>query len=156
MIALTWIAGIVGVLGVGGAVAAAIAFPTVVIPVLQSIVSQILKCKPCLCAIILIGACWASWWFGHHKAVLDCRAGELAAKIAAQQADLDNAKKSAADEANRANTIEATANDQRDKDAAYIATLQARPTCDLDESDLGIVPNRQSRPSSKKSPAGTR
>lgn len=156
MMVLTWMAGIVGVLGVGGAIAAAIAFPTVAIPLLQSIVARIISCRPCLYILLFVGACWGSWWFGHHSAVLDCRAGELAAKLAAQQADLDNAKKSAADEAARATTIEATANDQRSKDAAYIATLEARPSCALDDVDLGGVPNHKSRPRFTKSPAGAR
>lgn len=157
MIAMTWILSIVGVLGVGGAIAAAILVPATAIPLLQSIVTRVLACKPCLYAVAIIAACSASWWFGHHQAVLDCRAGELAAQLASKQADLDNARIAAANEVARATIIEETANDQRSKDAAYIASLEARPSCALDDGDLlGGLPDHKSRPGSAKSPAGTR
>jgi apolipoprotein N-acyltransferase len=157
MKALSWILGVVSVLGVAGAIAAIVLVPAVAMPILQNIVARILSCRPCLYAVAIIAACITSWWFGHHQAVLDCRAGELAAELRNKQADLDNARKSAADEAARATTIEASANDQRSKDAAYIATLEARPACALDESDLGGVPGRRkSRPGFTKPAAGAR
>ncbi|WP_154071149.1 hypothetical protein [Bradyrhizobium lablabi] len=116
----------------------------------------ILGCKPCLFALSIVAALFIGAIYGARVESAKCRAGELAAKLAAQQADLDNAKKSAADEAARATTIEATANDQRSKDAAYIATLEARPSCALDDVDLGRMPNHKSRPRFTKSPPGAR
>jgi hypothetical protein len=153
MVVLTWILSIVGVLGVGGAVAAAVLFPAVAIPLLQSIVARIIACRPCLYAVAVIAMCFASWWFGHHQAVLDCRAGELAAQLRNQQIDLDNARKAEADEASRANTIEEKANARQKDDADYIAHLEARPACSLDDSDLGGVPNHKSGTGRKKPPA---
>lgn len=152
---ITWVFGIVGVLGVAGTIAAAILFPAVVIPILQSIVSFILKCKPCLIAIAIIVACSASWWHGHHTAVVACRESELAAELRNKQIDLDNAKQAKDDESHRANTIEAESNDQHAKDAAYIEELKNRPmpSCALDDGDVGGVPDRSSRPGGKKSPA---
>jgi hypothetical protein len=146
MVVLTWILSVVGVLGVGGAIAAAVLFPAVAIPLLQSIVARVIACRSCLYALALIGACMASWWLGHHQAVLDCRTGELAAQIRNQQADLDNARKSADDETNRANSIEASANDQHAKDMDYIKSLESRPACALDDGDIGSVRPGKSRP----------
>jgi hypothetical protein len=143
---LVWILGIVGTLGVAGTIAACVFAPAVAIPIVQSVIGATLKCKPCLMALAIIAALFIGALYGSHVATAKCRAGELAAKLAAQQADLENAKKSAADENKRAITIEAFANDQRSKDAAYIATLEARPSCALDDIDLDRLPNRQSRP----------
>jgi hypothetical protein len=149
---MPWILGIVGVLGVAGTIAAAVLFPAVVIPVLESIVAFIMKCKPCLYAIALIAACSAAWWHGHHTAVIACREGELAAELRNKQVDLDNAKKAKDDETERANKIEAGANDQHEHDAAYIEQLKNRPdpTCLLDDPDLIGVPNHQSGPGGAK------
>lgn len=154
MVVLTWILSVVGVLGVGGAIAAAVLFPAVAIPIIQSIATRIIACRSCLYALAIIAACWASWWFGHHQAVLDCRAGELAAKIRNQQIDIENANKAAADEANRAITIEVTADEQRRKDAAYISKLEASPACALDDADVGGVRDGKSGAGRKK-PSGT-
>lgn len=152
MITFTWVAGIISVLGIAGTIAAVILIPAVAIPILQNTVTWLLKCKPCLYAIVIVALCSASWWHGHHTAVLKCREGELAAKLAAQKADLDHAKQSAADEAEKASRIEADANDQKQKDAAYIESLQKRlvPACLLDDADLGGVPDRQPGPAGAK------
>jgi hypothetical protein len=154
MIYLTWFLGIAATLGTAGTIAALVLAPAVAMPILQKIVAFVISCRPCLYAAAAIGACLASWWFGHHQAELDCRAGELAAVIRNQAADLEAAKQSAADEAARATTIEATANDQHQKDADYIAALKASPSCALDGIDLpGGVPDDKSRPGRAK-PAG--
>jgi hypothetical protein len=124
-------------------------------PIIEKIVAWILSCRRCLYTVAVIALCMGSWWAGHHQSQLECRAGELAAKLRNQQADLEAAQQSAADEKKRAATIEAYANDQRSKDAAYIATLVARPACALDELDLGRVPHRrQSWPGRAKPAAG--
>jgi hypothetical protein len=158
MIIFSWIIGIIGALGVAGTIAAVILFPAVVIPLLESIVAFILKCKPCLFAIAFVVACSASWWHGHHTAAVACRESELAAELRNKQIDLDNAKKAKDDETERANTIEAGANDQHTKDAAYIEELKNRPdpTCVLDDIDLGGVPNRRHWPRRAKPPASAR
>jgi hypothetical protein len=154
MIVLSWLLGIVGVLGVAGAAAAFIFFPLVAVPVLQRVVEWLLGCKKCLYALAIVAVAFAAFWGGHHRAVLDCRADALAAQLAAKQADLDHAKKSAADEAKRANTIEASANDQKSKDAAYIAALESRPACALDDADISGLPNkRKSAPGKKPAPS---
>jgi hypothetical protein len=155
---LPWVLGVVGVLGVGGTIAAAFLFPAIVIPVLESIVAFIMKCKPCLYAIALIAACSAAWWHGHHTAVLACRQDELSAELRNKQIDLDNAKKSAANEASRASKIEADANDRQTKDAAYIEQLKNRPDplCVLDDPDLRGLRNHKSRPGRAKPAAHSR
>ena len=89
---LGWILGIVSVLGVAGTIAAAVLFPAVVIPVLQRIVAAVLGCKPCLYALAVVALMAASWWHGHHTAVVACRESELAAELRNKQIDLDNAR----------------------------------------------------------------
>src|SRR5258708_4598409 len=51
----------------------------------------------------------------------------LRATVATQKADLDNARKSAADASQRASDIEATADAQHETDAQYIRSLALRP-----------------------------
>jgi hypothetical protein len=138
MVIFTWLLGIFGALGVTGTIVAVVFFPAVAVPILQSIVTWILKCKPCLYALAVAVLMFSSWWLGHHQAVLDCRAGELAAELRNKQIDLDEAKKAAADESTRANTIEAQSNDQHAKDLAYISELKNRPdpSCAFDDGDL--------------------
>jgi hypothetical protein len=130
--------------------------PAVAIPILQSIVAHIIACRPCLYAVAIIAACVASWWFGHHQAVLDCRAGELAAQLRNQQIDLDNARKAEADEGEPRKLHEEKANARQKDDADYIANLEARPACSLDDSDLGGVPNHKSGAGRKKPAAGAK
>ena len=60
----------------------------------------------------------------------------LRVTLAAKQADLENARKSLADENQRAKQIEAAADAQHQSDTQYIASLQARPACALDDGDL--------------------
>lgn len=152
---IPWLLGIVGVLGVGGTIAAVIFFPAVAIPVLQSVVSSLLKCKPCLYALTLVALMSLSWWFGHHQAVLQCRESELAAELRNKQIDLENAHKAATDEAERTKSIEEQANARQKDDADYIAHLKNNPACALDDSDIGL-PNNQQRPGSKKPAARAR
>lgn len=146
MIALTWVLGIVAALGVAGTIAAAIIFPAVVVPVLQNLVSWLLRCKPCLYALAVAGLMAACWWHGHHQAVLECREAELAAVIRNQEFDLATAQNAKADADKRARDIEESANEQAKKDADYIATLKAKPACELDDDDIGGMPNDKSRP----------
>jgi hypothetical protein len=136
MISLTWILGIVSVLGVGGTIAAYFLIPAF-IPVLQSLVAALLRCKPCLYGIAAVLAVLAAFWGGHHQAVLDCRADELAAELAVKKADVDAATQAKDDAIKRANSIEVKASDRQSKDAAYIAALKKRPSCALDNSDIG-------------------
>jgi hypothetical protein len=68
----------------------------------------------------------------HERETLDI----LRTTLASKQADLDSARKSLADEAERAKQIEAAANAQHESDTGYIASLQAVPACVLDDGDL--------------------
>jgi hypothetical protein len=130
---MAWIIPIVGVLGVGGTIAAAIFFPSIVIPILQSI----MRCKPCLYALAVIVAMSGSWWHGNHTASVACRESELAAELRNKQIDLDNAHKAMADETERVKSIEDQANARQKNDADYIAHLEKRPACLLDDADVG-------------------
>jgi high-affinity Fe2+/Pb2+ permease len=89
MIAFTWIAGIVGVLGVAGAIAAMIFVPAVAIPIMQNFVAWILKCKPCLYATAAIALCVGSWWWGHHQAFGEGYNKAIAAIAAKDKGALD-------------------------------------------------------------------
>ncbi|MDB6086565.1 MAG: hypothetical protein JWN43_4446 [Gammaproteobacteria bacterium] len=140
---LMWIFGIVGTLGIAGTVAACIFAPAVAIPIVQSVTAAILKCKPCLIALAIVAALFIGALYGSHVATAKCKAGALAAELRNKNIDLDKAKKSEADQTERANTIEAQSNDQREKDAAYIAALENRPACALDDSDIDGLPNHK-------------
>lgn len=89
MVILTWVLGVVSVLGVGGTIAAFIFFPTVAVPVLQKVVTVVLACKVCLvvAALLLVGL--ASFWYGRegeyakgHTAAIAEIASEDAATLA--------------------------------------------------------------------------
>jgi predicted PurR-regulated permease PerM len=85
----------------------------------------------------------------------------LRATVAIQSADLENARKSAADEFQRASEIEATANAQHETDAQYIRSLALRPVpaCLLDDGDIpGRLRARAAGPpgSSARAAAGSR
>jgi hypothetical protein len=146
MIGLSWVLGIVGVLGVGGAIAAFIFVPALAIPILQNLVSWLIRCKPCLYALVLCAACFASWWFGHHQAALECREEALAAELRNKQFDLENEQKAKADAEKRAKEIEDSSNERAKSDAEYIERLKAKPACELDDDDIGGMPNNKSRP----------
>ncbi len=152
MIALTWILSIVGVLGVGGAIAAAIIAPAIVIPLLQRTIEWILGCKRCLYALAFVVAVLAAFWAGHHKAMLDCRADSAAAALRNQQLDLDIAHRAAEAESNLIKTIEDKASERQAKDDEYIAKLEARPVCALDDGDASGLSNHQPGPGDKKAP----
>ena len=64
-------------------------------------------------------------------------------KIAVQQADLDNARKSAADADTRAMQIEKAANDQSKADSDYIASLKPVAACGFDPGPSGVRPRLQ-------------
>lgn len=85
MVILTWLLGAVSVLGVGGAVAAFIFFPTVAAPILEKVTGALLACKTCLWVALVVGCSLASFWYGRdgqyakgHKAAI--------AEIAAEDA----------------------------------------------------------------------
>jgi hypothetical protein len=63
-------------------------------------------------------------------------AKNLRAELAAKQADLDIAAKSAADATKRATEIEKASNDRHQEDLAYIESLQNVPACLLDDPDI--------------------
>lgn len=106
--------------------------------------------------VVIISAALLCFLVGFRLSDEREEAKSLAAQLIIKQADLDAAKQAASDEAKRATFIEASANDQRSKDAAYIATLEARPACALNDNDLGGVPDNKSRTSGKKPAGGSR
>lgn len=138
MIPTEWIVGIVATLGVSGAIAAVIFFPAVAIPIVQSVVTWLMKCKPCLYALAVAGLMAASWWHGHHKAVLACREAELEAVIRNREFDLEKEKQSKADAEQRVKEIEESSNERAKTDAEYIEKLKAKPACLLDDDDIGV------------------
>lgn len=152
-IAATWL---IGLFGVGGAVAmiAAVIFlgPAAVVAVIEPLIAKFMSCLWCIVAAVFLLATVGSYWVGHHTAVVACREDQLAAALRNKQIDLDNAKKAKDDETERANKIEVGANDQHEKDAAYIEQLKNRPdtACVLDDPDLLGVPNHQSGPGGAK------
>lgn len=66
MVILTWILAAVSTLGVGGAVAAMVFFPTVAVPILQSVVRAVLACKVCLIVLGAVVLALSSYWYGRH------------------------------------------------------------------------------------------
>lgn len=133
---MEWILPIVAVLGVGGTIAAAIIFPAVALQVLQSI----MRCKPCLYAIVIAAALAASWWHGNHTASVACREGEMAAELRNKQIDLDNERKAKADAERQTKEIEDSSNERAKTDAEYIERLKAKPACLLGDDDIGLQP----------------
>lgn len=87
MVILTWLLGIVSVLGVGGSIAAFVFFPTVAVPVIEKIVTAVLGCKSCLIALAFVVSIVVSFWYGRHgeyakgyeKALSDIAAEDAAA-----------------------------------------------------------------------------
>lgn len=139
---------LVGVFGVGGAIALAIAViylgPQAVLMLAQPLLKRFLSCRPCVAVTAALLGALAAYWLGHHQAVVECRAEGLNSRIAAQQADLEAARKAREDEANRANSIEVNANEQHAKDLEFIARLQQNPACGFDPGaggNAGRVPD---------------
>ena len=141
MITLTWVLGIVGTLGLGGVAVIYFFFPAIaaiIVPIIEKIIARIISCKPCMIAIAMVVIAFGSFWGGYHQAKVSDRSAELAAALAAKNADIEAAKKAANDANDKANSIEATANEQHQKDQDYIASLKSRPACDIDSSDLPV------------------
>lgn len=109
------------------------------------VLAWLLGCRQCLYVMAIGAALVGSNWLGQHKARTECREAQVRARLANAQADLAETKRAAADANARANAIEANASDQRKEDAAYIASLKARPACDLTDADIGGLPNHRNR-----------
>ncbi len=153
-VVLTWLLGLVATFGPVAVILGLIFAPAVAVPLISSIATRFLACTRCIFVAVAVLMCVGSYWVGHWDAAADCRAGELEAKLRNARIDAENAERSKLDETNRANQIEAQSNDQRAKDAAYIKTLENRPACNLDDSDLGRLPNHKPRPRFTKPAAG--
>lgn len=89
MVILTWILGVVSVLGVGGTVAAFIFFPAVAAPIAAKVTQAVLACKACLVVAALVAVALGSFWYGRegeygkgHTAAIAEIAGEDAAALA--------------------------------------------------------------------------
>lgn len=154
-VVLTWLIGIVATVGPVAAIIGIIAFPAIAVPLISRVAKAFLECVPCMIATAVVLACLGSYWVGHHDAASDCRDEQLQAELRNKQFDLDKAKQAAADEATRATTIEEKANARQKDDADYIARLEGRPACALDDNDLGLS-NDKSRARPKRPAAGAR
>lgn len=64
MVILTWVLGVVGTLGVGGAIAAFVFFPTVAMPIAKGVVEVVLSCKPCLWVALVVAVAIGCFWYG--------------------------------------------------------------------------------------------
>lgn len=138
MSATMWILSVVGVLGVAGTIAACVLVPAVAIPIVQSITSAILKCKPCLIALALLASLFVGALYGAHVEKAKCRAAALAAELRNKTADLDIAKE-AAKEADAARSESADRAVQSEKKVQeYAEALKSRPNahCTLTDDDF--------------------
>lgn len=66
MVILTWVLAAVSFLGVGGAIAAFIFFPTVAAPILEKVTQAVLACKACLVVAALVAVALGSFWYGRE------------------------------------------------------------------------------------------
>lgn len=155
-VVLTWLLGLAATLGPVAVIAAVIFIPAVAIPLISSIAKRFLECLWCIVAVVAVLMCVGSYWVGHWDAESDCRAGELEAKLRNARIDAENAEKSKQDESNRANAIEAAASARQKDDHDYITHLEGRPSCNLDDNDLGRVRNDKPRTGRTKPAAGAR
>jgi hypothetical protein len=134
----TWL---VGVAGIGGALAIAAGCiflgPAAVQAIVQPLLVRFLACRACELALATLLALLAAYWIGHHTAAAECKADALAQELAIKQADVDNANKAKDDAINRSAQIESKASGQHDKDLEYISALKKRPACALDSGDVG-------------------
>lgn len=83
---LTIVMGAISAIGIGGAVVAAVFFPTVVMPVIAKVVSSILDCKPCLIALGIVAAGVGGFFYAQvvaHRAFSQGHAAAIA-EIAAE------------------------------------------------------------------------
>jgi hypothetical protein len=156
-VVLTWLVGLAATFGPVAVILGLIFVPAVAVPLISSIAKRVLDCLWCIVAVVAVLMCVGSYWVGHWDAAADCRAGELEAKLRNARIDAEVAKKSADDEFQRASQIEATAEARQKDDHDYIAHLEARPSCNLDDSDLpGGVRNDKPRAGRAKPAAGAR
>lgn len=155
-IGATWLIGLVGVGGAIAAVAAGVILgPAVVIPIVQVAATKFIRCTVCVVATVFVLATVGAYWVGHHEAVVACHDADLAAELRNREIDLENASKARSDETERANKIEGDSSEQHAKDLKEIADLKKRPpTCAFDDTDAGGVPNDKPRSSNAKSSAG--
>jgi hypothetical protein len=137
---MTTAAWAIGALGVGGAIAAAVAAvvlgPTVVIAIVQPILTRFLACTKCVVATVFVLAMVGFYWLGHREAVKECRADQLEAQLRNERFDTAQAIKAKDDERQRAENIEREAKKRHEQDQAYIDKLEGKPACALDDSDL--------------------
>lgn len=153
---LTWLLGLAATLGPAAVILGLVVAPAVAVPLISKLGGAFLSCSRCIVAAIAVVMCVGSYWVGHWDAEQDCRAGELAAQLRNVRIDAENARQSAADELQRATQIEAQSNDQRSKDADYIKALESRTSCNLNDNDIGRLPDYQSRARRAKPAAGAR
>jgi hypothetical protein len=140
-------------LGLVAVIAAVIFVPAVTVPLISSMAKRFLECLWCVVAVVAVLMCVGSYWVGHWDAESDCRAGEIEAKLRNARIDAENA---ADDEFQGASEIETTAKARQNDDHDYITHLEARPSCNLDDNELGLSGRmRNDKPRSGRSKPAT-
>lgn len=112
-----------------------------------AVIGFIGRCTVCMIALA-IGAAWiAGDIHGHRKSNAACRSEQLAAELATKTADVDIARRAAADAALRAASIQNEADAANKRADDYAEELQKRPVpaCNLNQSDLDRL-----RPSTRR------
>lgn len=120
---LLWL---VGLLGVGGAVAAFILAPSIAAPIATAAINWLLRCRPCLVALALVAAWTAGDLTGRHKANQRCAAAQLRAELAVKNDDLAKARESEADARARVSALEAERAAQKKETESYVESLKRR------------------------------
>jgi hypothetical protein len=139
---IMWLFGIVGSFGLAGVAAVyfgVIAVPAVVSTIAMRIVEKILACRICL-VVLLVGVTGVvSWFVGYEQAGKHYRAREKAAQELSRRADLEAAKDALEHDKKLRVEIEKVKTERDQANAAYIATLAARPSpaCVFDSVDVG-------------------
>jgi hypothetical protein len=144
-IAASWLIGLLGVGGVVAAIAAVVFLaPAAVQAIVVPIFKRFIECTWCIVVVVFVLTTTGAYWVGHHEAESECRAEELRAELRNKTIDADNATKAKEDETKRADTIEETANAQHERDIASIAALKARGhACPFDDIDSGGMPDNK-------------
>ncbi len=66
MVTLSWILGLVSILGGAGTIAALVFAPAIAVPILERIVKVLLGCAVCLWVSLVIFTALGSYWYGRH------------------------------------------------------------------------------------------
>lgn len=112
----------------------------------SAVFGAILRCTVCMIAIAIAAAFIAGDIRGKHKAEGVCQADKLRAELATKNADIENARRAAADATLRASAIQVDVDAANKRADDYAEELKKRPvpSCGLTDADL-----RRLRPASR-------